>query len=179
MNTFKNKQKNKKFSCKVFNFEKWRFNIVKEISKYRIQFPRKLIFKWKKFLSYLFASKTINKKIFLLDLLFHEMKCSILGHSVYTTRDTESPFRRFFDGNPRPRYFVNAKVLICRFPSNDQWQGRCLIDSTRTMTWMQTATWWCAKCKIARWKLCMHLCIDERNGRYRAWKFEEKRGLCE
>lgn len=62
MNTFKNKQKNKKFSCKVFNFEKWRFNTVKEISKYRIQFPRKLIFKWKKFLSYVFASKTINKK---------------------------------------------------------------------------------------------------------------------
>lgn len=130
------------------------------------------------FISFSLEKQQRNKKIYFLWIYFSmKRNARYLEHSVYTTRDTETPFHRFFDGNPRPRYFVNAKVLICRFPSNDRWQGRCLIDSSRT-TWMQTATW-CAKCKIARWKLCMHLCIDERSGRYRAWKFEEKRGLCE
>lgn len=127
------------------------------------------------FVYFRFRNNKEIKKIYIFPshLLFHEMKCSILGTLCIQRGYTETPFHRFFDGNPRPRYFANAKVLICRFPSNDRW--RCLIDSAPFSpdTWMQTATWWCAKCKIARWKLCMHLSAY----RWKEWKGIERGNL--
>lgn len=128
---------------------------------------------WRKLISYVFASETTKKLkkciyiSFWLTFPWNEMLD--IGDTVYT----ETPSHRFFDGNPRPRYFANAKVLICRFPSNDRW--RCLIDSApfSPHTWMQTATWWCAKCKIARWKLCMHLSAY----RWKEWKGIERGNL--
>lgn len=94
-----------------------------------------------------------------------------IGDTVYTTgvyRDSISPVLWW---KPSTQIFRQCQGL--NLPSNDRW--RCLIDSAPFSpdTWMQTATWWCAKCKIARWKLCMHLSAY----RWKEWKGIERGNL--